>query len=158
MSEQPSADALIEQLELSPHPEGGWFRETWRAAADSSGRARGTGILFLLKSGEASHWHRVDADEMWLWQRGDPLELMIADDDAGPVRIAKLGGDVEAGEALQGLVPSGAWQAARALDSGWTGAGAAGYTLVSCIVVPGFDFAGFELAPPGWAPGKDMIV
>lgn len=151
MSHTNSADGLIEQLGLSAHPEGGWFRETWRADPDPSGRARGTAILFLLKSGEASHWHRVDADEMWIWQGGDRLDLAIADADTGPVRTIRLGGNVSAGEALQGLVPKGAWQAARPAPAP---TGAAGYTLVTCTVVPGFDFAGFELAEPGWQPGQ----
>ena len=93
MSHTNSADALIEQLGLSAHPEGGWFKETWRADADDTGRAKGTAIVFLLKSGESSHWHRVDADEMWIWQGGDPLDLAIADGDAGPVRTIRLGGD-----------------------------------------------------------------
>lgn len=150
MKQGDSAEALIEQLQLAPHPEGGWYRETWRAPADASGRARGTAILFLLRSGEASHWHRVDADELWLWQGGDPLELGISVSDSGPVQTELLGSDVARGEALQALVPTGAWQAARPVT------GAAGYALVSCVVVPGFEFDGFELAPPGWAPGKEM--
>lgn len=144
-----SAQKLIEQLGLSPHPEGGWYRETWRSAAHAEGRARGTAILFLLKADEASHWHRVDAEELWLWQGGDPLELRIAPGDAGPAQSIRLGGNVAAGESLQGLVPTDWWQAARPAG----GDGAAGYTLVSCVVVPGFDFAGFTLAPPGWEPG-----
>lgn len=151
MSHTNSADALIEQLGLSAHPEGGWFKETWRADADETGRATGTAIVFLLKSGESSHWHRVDADEMWIWQGGDPLDLAVADDDAGPVRTIRLGGDVPGGESLQGLVPTHAWQAARPAPPS---EGAAGYSLVSCIVVPGFEFAGFELAAADWAPGK----
>ena len=147
-----SADALIEQLQLEAHPEGGWYRETWRSEADASGRSRGTAIVFLLKARESSHWHRVDAEEMWLWQGGDPLDLAIAESDAGPVRTIRLGSDIARGEALQGLVPAGAWQAARPAE------GAAGYVLVSCVVVPGFDFAGFELAPPGWAPGSGGLA
>ncbi|MBI1402198.1 MAG: cupin [Porphyrobacter sp.] len=144
-----SADALIEQLRLAPHPEGGWYRETWRGAADAEGRAQGTAILFLLRCGEASHWHRVDASELWLWQAGDPLELRLADGDAGPVRSVILGSDVAAGHHLQGLVAPHEWQAARP-----AGAPRFGYSLVSCVVVPGFDFAGFTLAPEGWEPGR----
>ncbi|EAQ27939.1 hypothetical protein NAP1_10108 [Erythrobacter sp. NAP1] len=150
MTQANSADALIEQLQMQPHPEGGWYAETWRADSDGSGRARGTAIHFLLKAGEASHWHRVDADEMWLWQGGDPLELGIAGGDEGPAHWLRLGSDVAGGEKLQGLVPTGAWQAARPVE------GPAGYALVSCVVVPGFEFAGFELAPPGWAPGQEL--
>lgn len=147
MSDPNSADALIEQLQLSAHPEGGWYRETWRGEPAASGRASGTAIVFLLKAGESSHWHRVDADEMWIWQGGDKIELGICDSDAGPERWLRLGGDPLGGDALQGLVPRDTWQAARPLG------GPHGYALVSCIVVPGFEFAGFKLAPPGWAPG-----
>ncbi|QUL39275.1 cupin domain-containing protein [Erythrobacter sp. JK5] len=150
-----SAGALIEQLQLAAHPEGGWYRETWRGQVDAPGRARGTAIQFLLKSNERSHWHRVDADELWLWQGGDPLDLMIADTDAGPVRTLTLGPAFGTDCHLQGLVPAGAWQAAEPASPGDL---AAGFTLVSCIVVPGFDFAGFELAPPGWQPGKDATA
>lgn len=146
-----SAQTLIEQLRLSPHPEGGWYRETWRSAPAPDGRARGTAIVFLLHAGEASHWHRVDAAELWLWQGGDALELQIAASDAGPVETIMLGSDVAAGQRLQGLVPQGAWQAARG-----PAGGTKGYCLVSCVVVPGFDFAGFELGPPGWEPGQAL--
>jgi predicted cupin superfamily sugar epimerase len=133
--------ALIDTLGLAPHPEGGWYRETWRAAGE--GRSPGTAILFLLDHGQSSHWHRVDADEMWLWHAGAPLDLMIADArDANPVTIP-LGGDVLRGYAPQALVPANRWQAAQARI---------GWALVSCIVVPGFDFAGFELAAPDWRP------
>jgi uncharacterized protein len=144
-----SAQTLIEQLRLLPHPEGGWYRETWRANAADGERAGATAILFLLKAEEASHWHRVDADELWIWQGGDALELGIAASDTGPVETIRLGDAVTAGEQLQGLVPAGAWQAARPATRG-----TAGYSLASCVVVPGFDFAGFELAPAGWEPGK----
>lgn len=147
MSYPDSADALIEQLGLRAHPEGGWFVETWRADADASGRSRGTAIVFLLKAGESSHWHRVNADEIWFWQGGDPLELNLADSDDGPVRTIELSSNVLGGGKLQGLVPAGAWQAARPGD------GLHGYSLVSCVVVPGFEFSGFELAPPTWEPG-----
>lgn len=150
MVQSDSADALIEQLQLTAHPEGGWYRETWRSGVNAEGRARGTAIIFLLKAGERSHWHTVDAEELWIWQGGDPLHLGIAESDEGPASTLTLGGDVSAGQALQGLVPTGAWQAASAIEDG-----PAGYSLVSCVVVPGFDFAGFELAPPGWEPGKE---
>jgi predicted cupin superfamily sugar epimerase len=139
------ARALIERLALQPHPEGGWYRETWRAPAPEGERASATAILFLLESGQRSHWHRVDAAELWLWHAGSPLILGIAASEAGPVESTRLGGDVLAGEMPQRLVLPYHWQAAEA-DSGWA--------LVSCVVSPGFDFAGFELAPPGWAPGE----
>ena len=144
-----SASELIEQLGLAAHPEGGWYRETWRGDAGPDGRAQGTAIIFLLRSGEASHWHTVDAAELWLWQAGDPVELRLAASDAGPARSVILGTDVIAGQHLQGLVAPGEWQAARPF-----GAAVHGYSLVSCVVVPGFDFAGFKLAPPGWEPGN----
>jgi uncharacterized protein len=143
-----SAAELIEQLRLAAHPEGGWYRETWRGQAGPDGRAQGTAIIFMLRAGEASHWHMVDASELWLWQAGDPLELRLAAGDAGPVRSVILGSDVMAGQQLQGLVEPGEWQAARC-----HGEPRFGYSLVSCVVVPGFDFAGFTLAPPGWEPG-----
>jgi len=141
------ARALIAHLALLPHPEGGWYRETWRAAAGDGARPGGTLIHFLLEAGQRSHWHRVDADEIWLWQGGDRLDLALAAEAAGPVSSVVLGPDALAGDHLQAVVPAGHWQAAAPL------AGEQGYALVSCAVVPGFDFAGFELAPPGWAPG-----
>lgn len=147
-----SAAALIEQLGLAAHPEGGWYRETWRGDAGPDGRASGTAILFLLRAGEASHWHRVDAAELWLWQAGDPVELRLAASDDSPARSVILGADIDAGQQLQGLVAAGEWQAARPAPDSGTGP-RHGYSLVSCVVVPGFDFAGFVLAPAGWEPG-----
>jgi hypothetical protein len=147
-----SAAELIGQLRLAAHPEGGWYRETWRGAPAPDGRAQGTAILFLLRAGEASHWHTVDAAELWLWQAGDPVELRLAAGDAGPVRSVILGSDIAAGQQLQGHVAPGEWQAARPAPSP-AGEPRHGYSLVSCVVVPGFDFAGFTLAPPGWEPG-----
>lgn len=139
-----TARRIIEQLGLAPHPEGGWYRETWRAPSVAGKRASATAILFLLEAGQRSHWHRVDAAEMWLWHSGHPLALSTSADDAGPVRTITLGPDVLAGEAPQHVIASGEWQAASA-DLGWA--------LVSCVVSPGFDFAGFEMAPDGWTPG-----
>lgn len=139
-----TARAIIERLQLEPHPEGGWYRETWRADAAAGERAGGTCIHFLLEAGHRSHWHRVDADELWLWHAGAPLELQIAGED-GAIEAVTLGGDVLRGHAPQRLVPAGCWQATEAR---------AGWGLVSCVVVPGFDFTGFELAPPGWSPAR----
>ena len=136
--------ALIEQLNLAPHPEGGWYRETWRGPPGADGRASGTAIHFLLEAGQGSHWHRVDAEEIWLWHAGSPLTLSLAATDADAAVHHRLGPDILAGDAPQFRIPAHHWQAAHA-DKGWA--------LVSCIVVPGFDFAGFMLAPPGWAPG-----
>jgi predicted cupin superfamily sugar epimerase len=137
-----SAEAIIAKLGLQPHPEGGWYRQTWVGPL-VEGRASGTAILFLLKAGERSHWHRVDADEIWLWHAGAPLVLSMS---AAATEEVRLGPDVLAGEAVQAVVPKGCWQAARSTGS---------WTLVSCTVSPGFCFAGFELAPPGWEPSRD---
>lgn len=142
-----AAQALRDALDLKPHPEGGWYRETWRADARDDERAAGTAIHFLLAAGERSHWHAVDATEIWCWHAGDPLLLDMADRDEGNRRTVTLGADVGAGHAPQAIVPAHHWQAARPADGG------TGYTLVTCIVVPGFDFDGFKLAPPDWAPG-----
>lgn len=133
---------LIERLGLAPHPEGGWYRETWRADAASGPRAAGTAIHFLLEQWQRSHWHRVDADELWLWHAGSPIDLGIEQEEGG-VRHFALGGDVARGYAPQCLVPANRWQSAEAR---------VGWALMSCIVVPGFDFSGFELAAPGWSP------
>lgn len=141
-----SAAALIAALGLVPHPEGGWYKETFRAPEDG-GRSAVTAIHFLLEAGQRSHWHRVDADEIWCWHAGAPLMLGIAPaGGAGGDTAAwqRLGGDVLAGDAVQAVVPAGWWQAARA-EAGWA--------LVSCVVAPGFEFAGFEMAPAGWEPG-----
>ena len=140
----PQATALIQRLHLQRHPEGGWYRETWRADAAPGARASGTAIHFLLEAGERSHWHKVDATEIWLWHAGSALQLSTAPDDGGPVASVRLGGDVLKGEMPQHVIAPHHWQAAQA-DRGWA--------LVSCIVSPGFDFAGFVLAPQDWAPG-----
>ena len=136
-------DRLITLLNLAPHPEGGHYRETFRDVAGPDGRARSTAILFLLKAGEVSRWHRVDAVEVWHWHGGGPLALTIAAPGAARVTL-RLGGDVEAGETPQGVVPAHAWQMARPLGD---------YALVGCTVTPGFEFAGFELAAEGFEPG-----
>jgi uncharacterized protein len=129
------ADRLIELLDLKPHPEGGYFRETFR---DSNlGRAHSTAIYFLLKAGEESRWHRVDAAEVWHFYRGAPLELCIGR------QAYVLGSDIDAAQAPQIVVPAGAWQAARSLGD---------YTLVGCTVAPGFEFDHFEMAPDGFEP------
>lgn len=128
---------LIAELDLQPHPEGGWYRETMRLPAPGGGRGLATAILFLLEHGQRSHWHRVDAEELWLWHAGAPLALMIGK------QAFRLGGDPLAGQSPQLCVPAHEWQAAEARDA---------WALVSCVVTPAFDFAGFELAPPGWSP------
>lgn len=137
------AERIIELLGLKPHPEGGWYRETFRDAAGSGGRAASTAIYFLLKAGERSHWHRVDAAEVWHWHAGAALELEVAPPHGRASRW-RLGAALEAGERPQGVVPAGWWQAAKSLGD---------WTLVGCTVAPGFEFSGFELAPAGFEPG-----
>jgi predicted cupin superfamily sugar epimerase len=134
------ADEIIEHLMLEPHPEGGRFRETWRAPAEANVRAAGSAIYFLLRRGEVSHWHRVDAAETWHFYQGAPLELKISTDGATE-QVVPLGPDLAAGQQPQFVVPASAWQSARTLGE---------HTLVGCTVSPAFDFAGFELAPLGW--------
>jgi len=138
------AQSLIRALDLQPHPEGGWYRETWRAPAPAGQRASATAILFLLEEGRRSHWHKVDATELWLFHAGSALRLAMAASDAGPVRSIWLGPDILDREQPQVRVAPGEWQAAWA-DRGWA--------LVSCVVSPGFEFAGFTLAPSDWEPG-----
>jgi len=133
------AQAIIAALALEPHPEGGWYRQTW--VAEGPGRPTGTCIYFLLQAGERSHWHRVDATEIWHYHAGAPLIVSISETDAGPRRDNLLGPDVLSQESPQVIVPAQHWQAARS-----TGA----YTLVSCTVSPGFRFEGFELAAGGF--------
>jgi len=140
-----SAADIIRLLDLRPHPEGGYFRETFRDPRTvQGGRAASTAIYYLLARGERSHWHRIDAAEAWHFYAGGPLRLEIAASDQGPIERVTLGPDLAGGERPQAIVPAGAWQAAESLGP---------WTLVGCTVVPGFDFAGFELAPEGWSPG-----
>jgi uncharacterized protein len=136
------ARQIIAALDLAPHPEGGWYRQTW--AATGPGRPSGTCIYFLLEGGKPSHWHKVDAVEIWLFHAGAPLVLSLAPGNAGPVSETLIGPDVLAGQTPQGIVPKAWWQAARTTGD---------WSLVSCTVSPGFQFDGFVLAPPGWAPG-----
>ena len=130
------AGRIIAKLGLQPHPEGGWYRQTWVGPGEV--RASGTAILFLLQAGERSHWHRVDADEIWIFNAGAPLVLALGQEAA---REVVLGPQVLAGQVVQAVVPAGWWQATRSLG---------GWTLVTCTVSPGFRFAGFELAGPGF--------
>lgn len=135
---------IIDRLALAPHPEGGWFRETWRADAPPGTRASGTAIFFLLEAHQTSTWHRVDAAEIWHWHAGAPLTLSISPDGTTTPVDRLLGPDLALGQSPQVIVPPHAWQAA-APQGGWT--------LVGCTVSPGFDFAHFTLAPPTWEPG-----
>lgn len=136
-----TAAEVIEWLQLSPHPEGGHYRETYRDPATVDGRSVATAIYYLLAEGEASHWHLIDAAEIWHHYMGEALELRIAT-EAG-VRTVVLGDDLKAGQVKQAVVPPGAWQAARPLGE---------WSLTGCTVAPGFEFSTFELAPPGWSP------
>ena len=138
-----TADEVIAALGLQPHPEGGWFRESFRDHGAGGGRGASTAIFYLLKAGERSAWHRVkDASEVWHFYAGGPLELRIAPPD-GPAETTVLGPDLMAGQTPQAVVPKGWWQAARPLGD---------YALVGCTVAPAFEFAAFELAPQGWSP------
>jgi len=142
MAGRPSAADIIARLDLKPHPEGGHYRESFRdAGLDEGGRVRSTAIYFLLSRGERSHWHRIDAVEIWHYYAGDALILQIADDRG--TRSLRLGPDLAGGEVLQAIVPAHAWQGAESTGD---------WTLVGCTVAPGFDFAKFELAPKGWMP------
>ena len=135
------AQAVIDLLGLQPHPEGGYYRETWRDEAGEGVRGSGTAIYFLLPAGQVSAWHRVDAVEIWHWHAGAPLQLDIAADSKRESLV--LGNDLAAGQRPQGIVPSQAWQSARSLGD---------WTLVGCTVSPAFTFEGFEMAAPGWEP------
>ncbi len=141
MTSSLTAADIIRLLDLTPHPEGGHFRETFRDPATMNGRAVSTAIYFLLKRGERSHWHRVDAAEAWHFHAGAPLTLSIHDN--GATRDVILGSDLAAGERPQAVVPAQAWQAAESLGD---------WTLVGCTVAPGFQFDNFELAPPDFTP------
>jgi len=138
-----TADEIVALLDMKPHPEGGYFVETFRDPHPDGGRDHSTGIYFLLRAGDFSHWHKVDASEMWHWYAGAPLALYISE-DAKTTVTHRLGNDLAAGERPQAVVRPFAWQAAESLGD---------WTLVGCTVAPAFDFAGFELAPKDWQPG-----
>jgi predicted cupin superfamily sugar epimerase len=139
-----TAQSIIARLGLQPHPEGGHYAETWRHAPEGGGRGAGTAIYYLLKAGERSHWHRVDATEIWHYYAGDPLRLLLSHDGQDGREVI-LGPDLEAGQMPQVIVPPGCWQAAEPMGA---------WTLVGCTVSPAFEFAGFEMAPKGWSPGQ----
>ena len=134
---------VIAALDLAPHPEGGHYREIWRDRPADGRRGAGTAIYYLLAAGARSHWHRVDAAEAWHWYAGAPLALSLSPDGVTEA-VLRLGPDLGAGERPFALVPTGCWQAAEPLGH---------WSLVGCTVSPAFDFAGFEMAPPGWRPG-----
>ncbi len=137
-----TADEIIHLLKLLPHPEGGHFRETFRDPATSADRTHSTAIYYLLRADERSFWHRVDAAEVWHWYAGNPLRLEMSDGDQ-PAQAYILGPNLDDGERPQIVVPKGIWQVAESLGN---------WTLVGCTVAPGFEFDGFEMAPPGWRP------
>jgi predicted cupin superfamily sugar epimerase len=138
------AEEVVALLGLQPHPEGGFFRETFRDAPGSEGRAASTAIYYLLARGQRSHWHRVtDAVEVWHWHAGAPLALDVAPLAGGPATRLILGSDLARGQRPQGVVPPGDWQSAESLGD---------WTLVGCTVAPGFEFSSFVMAPEGWAP------
>lgn len=137
---------IITALNLEPHPEGGRYAETWREPPSEGTRSASSAIYYLLRAGEESRWHRVDATEIWHFYAGAPLELCLARDDGAAAVAHRLGNDLVAGERPQIVVPAGWWQAARPLGA---------WTLAGCTVAPGFEFEGFELAPQGWEPGRD---
>jgi len=138
-----SAEDVVRRLDLKPHPEGGFYRETFRdRRRDPAGRAASTAIYYLLGAGEVSAWHRVDAVEIWHFYAGAPLAITLSEDghDAASYH---LGPDIARGQQPQVVVPAGCWQTATSLGA---------WTLVGCTVAPGFRFEGFELAPAGWRP------
>jgi predicted cupin superfamily sugar epimerase len=137
------AAQIIKLLNLRPHPEGGWYGETFRAEAVDDRRPSSTAIYYLLEADQVSAWHRVDADEAWHHYAGAPLVLTLSPPDGVGAKSLHLGSDLMAGQRPQAVVPAGWWQAAESLGA---------FSLVGCTVAPGFDFAGFELAPPDWRP------
>jgi predicted cupin superfamily sugar epimerase len=141
MNGRATAADIIKRLDLKPHPEGGHFRETHRDTPAHGGRAHSTAIYFLLARGERSHWHRIDAVEVWHYYAGDPLKLEVV--DGSKEMIVRLGPNIHADEVPQMVVPAQAWQAAQTLGD---------WTLCGCTVSPGFEIGQFELAPKGWKP------
>lgn len=137
-----SAAEVVRRLGLEPHPEGGHYRETYRDPRVIEGRSASTAIYYLLALDDVSEWHRIDATETWHHYAGAPLVLTVSP-NGHDAAAHRLGPDIARGERPQAVVPPGHWQTA-------TGLGA--WSLMGCTVAPGFDFAGFELAPPGWRP------
>jgi predicted cupin superfamily sugar epimerase len=137
-----TAAEVIATLGLKPHPEGGHYQETFRDSRTVEGRSAGTAIYFLLDIGEVSAWHRVDATEIWHWHAGAPL-VITTSPNGHDAAAQHLGPDLAAGQRPQCVVPAGHWQTATSLGA---------WTLVGCTVSPGFEFSGFEMAPPDWRP------
>jgi len=138
-----TAQDIIDLLKLERHPEGGWYIQTFRDPEETGGRAHSTAIYYLLEGGDRSHWHRVDAVEIWHYHAGAPLELRLSE-DGKTARSIILGSDLVDGQRPQGLVRKDEWQSAKSLGA---------WTLVGCTVAPGFEFSGFQMADAGWEPG-----
>lgn len=136
MSGSLTANEVIRLLQLEAHPEGGYYRETFRDSNKTGERSASTAIYFLLKQGEISRWHRIDSVEVWHWYGGAPIRLQIRNAD-GSVETVLLGNDLLKNERPQVIIPAYAWQTAESLGD---------WTLVGCTVAPGFEFTGFELA------------
>lgn len=135
---------IIRMLDLKPHPEGGWYAETFRDERQRDGRSVGTAIYYLLEAGDVSHWHRVDAAETWHWYGGGPLALTWTEDGSlTKAASLQLGPDLGAGQRPQHVIPAGYWQTAESLGA---------WTLCGCTVAPGFEFSGFEMASDDWRP------
>lgn len=139
-----TAAEIVRLLGLEPHPEGGWYRQTFADPPQDGGRAHSTAIYYLIEGGPAGRWHRVDSAEVWHWYAGAPLTLTTSPDGMAKTS-ALLGADLSAGARPQAVVPPGHWQSARSLGE---------WTLVGCTVAPGFEFAHFEMAAADWEPGR----
>ena len=137
-------DEIVKLLDLIPHPEGGFYRETFRDSEGHGPRAHSSVIYYLLRAGEESRWHRIDAAEIWHFYLGDALELSTVEDN-NPAQRHVLGPDLGRGDVLHLAIPRGVWQSARPLGA---------FALVGCTVAPGFEFSGFEFAPKGWRPSQ----
>lgn len=136
--------SIIDTLNLEPHPEGGWFMETWRVFPAPGKRSVVSAIYYLLDQGQTCQWHRIDCQEIWFWHAGSALTFRISETDQDQPAQTVLGPAILKGQRPQQFIAAGQWQSARA-DHGWA--------LVSCVVTPGFAFEGWELGPEGWAPG-----
>lgn len=137
-----SAKSLIQALDLAPHPEGGWYKETWRADADPDTRAVGTAIYYLLEADQFSHWHRIDSTEIWHWYAGAPLSMTVSA-NGHDAQSLHLGPEISLGQRPQFIIPPNWWQTATSLGQ---------WSLMGCTVSPGFEFDGFEMAPDDWRP------
>lgn len=143
MTTDMTGDDVIRILGLEPHPEGGHYREVYQHVPADGGRGSMNSIYFLLRAGERSHWHRLDASEIWSYHAGSPVTVSVWADDGRPIETHRLGNNLAAGERPQVMIPAGAWQTGRSLGD---------WSLVGCVVAPAFQFSGFELASRDWSP------